>query len=295
MSITSRFVSYVMHRGDVKKNEGLTTPADIERFDDLKYGKSFDMNGLDVYRPLKAKGRKLPVIISVHGGGWVYGDKELYQYYCMSLAQQGFAVINFSYPLAPQAKFPSIVESTRDVFAWVLDQAHVYDLDTNNLFAVGDSAGAHTLAQFCALLTHPEYAKRFDFDLDVRMLPKAIALNCGIYDCTSITKLSFLMNRLLKDYLPKDNYATALQSMNLLPYITSTFPPSFIMTSNGDFLQDQAPRLESRLKEKGVQVQSKYYGTAEKVLTHVFHCDLRLDEAKQCNQEETEFFKEFCV
>ena len=32
----------------------------------------------------------------VHGGGWVYGDKQTYQYYCMSLAEKGFAVVNFS-------------------------------------------------------------------------------------------------------------------------------------------------------------------------------------------------------
>ena len=55
---------------------------------------------LDVYRPkLNIKG-KLPVIMSVHGGGWVYGDKDVYQWYCMNLAQRGFAVVNYSYRLA---------------------------------------------------------------------------------------------------------------------------------------------------------------------------------------------------
>ena len=77
---------------DAKRDAGLTTPEDIERFDDLTYGiVDPKWQKLDVYRPKNVKG-KLPVILNVHGGGWVYGDKELYQYYCMSLAQHGFAV-----------------------------------------------------------------------------------------------------------------------------------------------------------------------------------------------------------
>ena len=38
-----------------------------------------------------------PVIVSFHGGGWVYGDKNVYQFYCMELAKRGFAVVNYSY------------------------------------------------------------------------------------------------------------------------------------------------------------------------------------------------------
>lgn len=103
-------------------------------------------NSLDVYRP-KATNieEKLPVIVSVHGGGWVYGDKEGYQYYCMSLAQRGFAVVNFSYRLAPESKFPASIIDTNLVFGWILDHAEEYGFDTENIFAVGDSAGAHML------------------------------------------------------------------------------------------------------------------------------------------------------
>lgn len=73
---------------------------------------------LDVYRPRAREGEKLPVIISVHGGGWVYGDKDGYQFYCMGLAERGFAVVNFSYRLAPEAKFPASLEDTNAVFRY---------------------------------------------------------------------------------------------------------------------------------------------------------------------------------
>ena len=70
---------------DAKRDAGLTTPDDIQRFDDIQYGPDPVENKLDVYRPKNTQG-KIPVIVSVHGGGWVYGDKELYQFYGMTLA-----------------------------------------------------------------------------------------------------------------------------------------------------------------------------------------------------------------
>ena len=93
---------------DAKRNEGLKTPRGIQRIDDLRYGED-ERNVLDVYRPKDAHGR-LPVIVSIHGGGWVYGNKEIMQFYCMSLAEKGFAVVNFNYRLAPYHKHPVPLE-----------------------------------------------------------------------------------------------------------------------------------------------------------------------------------------
>ena len=103
---------------DAKRDAGLTTPDDIQRFDDIQYGPDPVENKLDVYRPKNAQG-KIPVIVSVHGGGWVYGDKELYQFYGMTLAQRGFAVVNFTYRLAPEVKFPAPLEDTNNVISWM--------------------------------------------------------------------------------------------------------------------------------------------------------------------------------
>ena len=90
---------------DKKRDEGLFAPKEIVRHVNIAYdNKDSKWNLLDVYRP-KDRSDLLPVIISVHGGGWVYGDKEVYQFYCMELAKEGFAVVNFSYRLAPEYKF----------------------------------------------------------------------------------------------------------------------------------------------------------------------------------------------
>ena len=88
---------------DRERDEGLTTPEDITRHDDISYGPYGEWNLLDIYHK-KDVNTCQPTIVNIHGGGWVYGNKEIYQFYCMSLAQRGYTVVNFNYRLAPENK-----------------------------------------------------------------------------------------------------------------------------------------------------------------------------------------------
>ena len=92
MSQASDTIRTEFKKGDDIRDAGLTTPEDIVRYDDIVYGTDPAWQSLDVYLPKAAEGQKLPVIVSVHGGGWVYGDKERYQFYCMNLAQAIFSL-----------------------------------------------------------------------------------------------------------------------------------------------------------------------------------------------------------
>ena len=106
MSLTAHLFRFTASRNDRKRDEGLTAPEEIFRFDNIPYGPDPWWHLLDIYRPRDAEG-KIPVIIDVHGGGWVYGDKVLYSHYCMDMARRGFAVVNFNYRLAPRHRFPA--------------------------------------------------------------------------------------------------------------------------------------------------------------------------------------------
>ncbi len=292
MSIASMMLRWAFKRGDDKRDAGLTTPEDIRRFDDLRYGEDPKWNVLDVYRPKGAEG-KLPVIVSVHGGGWVYGDKERYQYYCMSLARQGFAVVNFTYRLAPKYKFPAQLEDTNAVFCWLMDNAGTYGLDTARVFGVGDSAGAHLLGLYCCICTNPAYAARFAFSPPEGFAPRALALNCGVYDVKKGGRKD-LTTALMADYLPQKGTEEELALNSVLRNATKDFPASFVMTCEGDFVADQAPPLVKRLEELGVAAEYHYYGDKEHVLGHVFHCNVRSADAQGCNRDECEYFKRFC-
>lgn len=289
MSVTSDMIRKMFAEGDEKRDAGLTTPECIVRYDDIVYGTDEKWQVLDVYRPRDAEGKVLPVIVSVHGGGWVYGDKERYQFYCMNLAERGFAVVNFTYRLAPEAKYPAPLEDTNLVFTWVLENAGKYGFDTEHIFAVGDSAGAHCLGLYASVCTNTEYAKKYNFSTPEGFAPKAIALNCGAYQ----VKLS-QDEKLMADYLPGGGTEEELRLVNVIEHVTENFPPTFLMTAVEDFLKEQAPLLTEKLRECEVPHVSRFYGDKENRLGHVFQLDIRSDAAKLCNDEECEFFRKFC-
>ena len=292
--ISDTFRKNVKKVDDIR-DAGLSTPDDIVRYDDIVYGEDAKWQSLDVYRPKNMEGKQLPVIVSVHGGGWVYGDKERYQYYCMNLAQRGFAVVNFTYRLAPEYKFPSPLEDTNLVFTWVLSNAEEYGFDTSHIFAVGDSAGGHLLGLYSAICTNPKYAKEYAFKTPHGFVPTAIALNCGKYEISLEGDLTDEQTKqLMADFLAEQGSAKELELVNVTNHLTKNYPPAFIMTSTGDTLKDQAPIMAAKLASCEVPFIYRLYGDSKNKLEHVFHCNIKSDDAKLCNDEECEFFREYC-
>ncbi|MBQ8136860.1 MAG: alpha/beta hydrolase [Clostridia bacterium] len=294
MSLTTWFLRRAFKKSDDKRDAGLKTPDDIERKDGILYGADPKWQALDVYRP-KGTAEKLPVIVSVHGGGWAYGDKERYQYYCMDLAQRGFAVVNFTYRLAPEFKFPSGIGDTHLVFSWVLNHSEWFDL--SRVFAVGDSAGAHMLTIYSAICTNPQYAAKYGIQPPARpdgkpFVPSAVGLNCGIYQISLRKGASAMTRGLMKALLPHRGSAEELDLINPIPYVSERFPRAFIMTANHDALAGPPAQaaLTRRLMECGVPFVDKTYGTKDAPLDHVFHCNIRTEAAKLCNDDECRFF-----
>ena len=283
---SNRFVFHCQ-LSDTIRDLGLKTPESIERFDNIRYGEDKKWQVLDVYRPKKAEG-KLPVIISNHGGGWVYGSKKTYQYYCMNLAERGFVVINFSYRLAPKFKFPAALEDTNLVFDWLMKNADKYNIDINNIFAVGDSAGAQIVGIYSNILTNKEYAKAFPFEVPKGLKLNALGLNCGKYVIKYDKSEGFF-----RDLLPNKGTEKELRLISVVENITEDFPPCYILTANEDFLKDEPAELMKVLKDKGIEHDYKLYGDEKNPLYHVFHCNIKSEDAKKANDDEIEFFKKF--
>ena len=280
-----------MAEGDAKRDAGLVPPENIERRLDVSYG-PYGENLLDVYY-LKGTNKPRPVIINIHGGAWIYGDKELYSHYCMRLAQRGFSVVNFTYRLAPEYRYPAPLEDTAAVFRWVLRNAKEYFLDTENIFVLGDSAGGQLCHQICTIATNPQYAKMFSFRLPEELKIRACALNCGAY--------VFLASRFFKPYgvyqcyLP-ENYREVLPQLKVSKFMTADFPPAFVMTAANDYLKMLAKPLYKKLKRLGVDAELHIYGKKEdKHMGHVFHVNCYLPEAVVCNDDECNFFRRYMV
>ncbi len=299
--------------GDALRDKDNKTPEDILRIDSVQYkeGKPdrftvgdaafpAQWNLLDVYRPKALTiEKKLPVIVNVHGGGWVYGDKEVYQFYGMSMAQHGFAFVNPNYRLSPESVFPAHIIDIDDVLQFVRDNADRYGFDTEHVFMVGDSAGGHLSALYGVLLTNPEYRtefeKKYDISLKCPLEVKALGLNCGIYDLKLDVDKKYENDsntrNLLYDLFAEEygDESFCFASPNL--HLTAAFPPAYVMTGSRDFLNYQAPIMQKAIVDAGGQAELHVYGDEETLLYHVFHCDMSIPEGRQCNRDEAEFFR----
>lgn len=102
-----------------------------------------------LYAPSHAR---LPVLLYLHGGGFVIGGLETHDSLCRQLAQRsGGAVLALDYRLAPEHRFPTAVEDAWAAMRWLAGEgADALDLDGQRLAVGGDSAGG-TLAATCAI------------------------------------------------------------------------------------------------------------------------------------------------
>ncbi|RVU70397.1 MULTISPECIES: alpha/beta hydrolase [Lactobacillus] len=277
---------------DDKRDAGLAPDIpEVKRIDDLQYGEDPKWNLLDLYLPKNVAG-KLPVIINIHGGGWVYGTKETYQFYGLGMAKRGFAFVNPNYILGPDSSFPEELDQVDQYIHWVSEHADEYNLDKNNVFLIGDSAGGQMAEQYTAILTNPEYRKKFGYTLtDLKF--RAVALNSPATfmldpGMMSGATLAYFKPDIMKD--PKNQ-----DLLNVEKYITKDFLPTFISTANQDFIHDCAVRLDGFLRAKGIEVIQKSWGDDQHPEPHVFLINQKDELANEANDEEAAFFKKHLV
>ena len=286
MSIEAIMFRIRASRSDRIRDAAIPLPQGVTECRNISYGSHGDWNLLDVYYPSGAAGQ-LPTIVSIHGGGYVYGSKEIYRRYGMDMAKRGFAFVNFNYRLAPKWKFPTPLADTNAVLQWVVKNAARYHLDPDRLILVGDSAGAQLASQYAAIWANPVYGALFQLKLP-KIRIRALGLNCGLYDMrarASDPRQGLQLDYLGKDLSPEDPRFRVLES------IGSNYPPAFLTTSCCDFLRDNAEPMYRFLTERGIDAAWKCYGTeGDKTVGHVFHVNIALEEAVQCNDDAAAFF-----
>ena len=122
---------------------------------DIAYG-SDPLQKLDVFSLDAAKGKKLPVLLFVHGGGFTRGDKHGDFYpdnITLWAAKNGLVGVNIDYRLAPKAPWPAGAKDLAAAIAWTKANIARYGGDPNRIVVFGHSAGANHVADYAA---HPE-------------------------------------------------------------------------------------------------------------------------------------------
>lgn len=255
---------------DDKLHATQTLPEGIKELTNIPYTKSgSEYHKLDVYYPENTE-KPLPVIIDIHGGGWMYATKELNKIYCEYLAKRGYIVFNMSYRLVPEV---TVTEQLQDVSRALFKINTLMDelpCDKSSITLTGDSAGGQ-LASFTAAISENEDLREY-FDTE----------DHGIH----FTKLVLTSPvAFMNDSLPMGLYCRMMwgekgmtkstrKYMNIdeLIRVTPTYPETLLITSSGDFLGlSQTRRLFKVMLENSVEARLLDFPEFEgKNLPHVF-------------------------
>jgi acetyl esterase/lipase len=126
-----------------------TSRAPARRFFDLAYASASPAQKLDLYLPTQGEG-PFPLVIWVHGGAWLVGDKRSYlgdpPAIAFQLLRRGYALASLNYRLSQEARFPAQIQDVKTAVRWLRLHAQDYSLDPDRFGAWGASAGGHLAA-----------------------------------------------------------------------------------------------------------------------------------------------------
>lgn len=137
---------------------------DVERVAGLAYGPAGRRNQLDIYRPRRAgAGDKRPVLVQIHGGAWILGDKSQQGLPLMvHMASLGWVCVAINYRLSPRATFPDHLIDVKRALAWVKAHIAEHGGDPDFVVITGGSAGGHLCSLAALTPNDPEYQPGFE-------------------------------------------------------------------------------------------------------------------------------------
>lgn len=213
---------------------------------------------LNVCQPKNRDSKALPVLVYIHGGGWISGRPEYREAFVANVASQGFFTVNIFYGYSPKYGHPYAVENIYKALGWLRENAEKYHIDLDRIYVAGESAGAHLTALVAAVSSNTECRAGFTLPEWVsEMKLKGVILNCGIYDMISALDCGFpfiksyiyaYYRRPLK-FLKEDENEKYLSPIR---FVTPEWPKTFIISAEHDKLRTGSYQLARRLDENDV-------------------------------------------
>lgn len=257
---------------------------------------------MNVVLPKEVK-EKNPVFIDIHGGGWMYGDKDLNLDYGKYMADKGFVVFLPSYSLIFEAKIDQIEQELFAALSYIKEHEQEYHLDLDNVFLSGDSAGGHLCLLTLAINQSEELQKIYKVkpvDVKVKKLylchpvpfvktmpfaPKTPFLDRGARDC-------FLSMLTGKDYKKESNILINNCDLKDFSQYMKELPKAIVSSSYGDVsFREQSEATYKLLKDKGFDVS--YKCIEDDKFMHVENVSLPdLEKSDKLNKEIVDFFLE---
>jgi acetyl esterase/lipase len=225
---------------------------------------------LDLYLPKERDHEKLPVIVFIHGGGWMFGDKSDGAGRLMPLLRTGeYAGVSVEYRLSDEATWPAQIHDVKAAVRWIRANARKYALDPNRIGVWGRSAGAHLALMLGVTGDVAELDGRLG---PYKGLSSKVTCVVNFFGATDLpamigkdsdidrTSPDAFEAKLIGGALPQ-NPAKA-KSASPITYVTPGDPPVLTVHGNADRTvpYDQAVRIDAALHKAGVP---SYFVTVE--------------------------------
>ena len=225
-------------------------PEDVECIKDLSPNSdAADWQKIDVYRPKQYEG-KLPVIVSIHGGGMLLCTRKANRAFCAELAKRGFLVFCPDYPLVPESDIPGILRESALRLEEIRQMLPRFDGDAEHVYMVGDSAGA-----FIGLY---ELAAQKNSDLAgaLNLTPCSMAFQSAVFvsGMYYTGRLDIIGVFLRKDFHGKDwkrNPFRPFADPGIME-VAGVLPPMFVATSKRDQLRWYTMDFRKSLLKLGI-------------------------------------------
>lgn len=235
---------------------------------------------IDIYRPRAAPVRPRPIILWIHGGGFIAGSPQQVGDYATLLTGSGDIVADLGYSLAPGQHYPVPVQQGTAALDYLKANAARLGGAANDIFVGGDSAGAQIASQLAAVQTNPALAGRMDLAADVPL--RGVILFCGLYDMDTVGATGFPSQRTylwaytgFRDWTKDPD----IDQLSTTAQVTSAYPPTYLTDGDLDELAPQATELESVLRGHGIDVNTRFWTDAG--LGHDYQYDLRTAPGRQ--------------
>ncbi|MDW8078011.1 MAG: alpha/beta fold hydrolase [Thermoguttaceae bacterium] len=238
-------------------------PANVEAHWDIPYaGTDEPRQTLDLLLPKTREG-KLPVIVAIHGGGWIGGDKRGVIGRVASLVASGkYAGVSVGYRLSNQASWPAQIHDCKAAIRWIRGNAEKYSLDPERIGVIGWSAGGH----LAAMLGTTGDTTELDGELGQwRDQPTRVQCVVDVFGPSDLRIIrdeagdgpgrpGALVERLLGG--PVAERLDLARSASPIAFVSKEDPPFLIIHGTEDNVVPyrQSVRLRDRLREVGVPV-----------------------------------------
>ncbi len=240
------------------------TPKDIEYVKNVRYGKEKN-NYMHTYCRKDLKETRKPLLIYVHGGGWVSGLLEMRSPYLYKWAQKGFFASSLNYSFAPQKIFPEAIKELFCAVDHIIDRADEYNIDTENVVIAGESAGGYFISYIIDCINNPQKLKEIgvEFKNADKINIKVMVSHSGAFVFENLMNpekkqskypdmkmmITAFTGKTMKELR---EFIKTKEGKLLSPEFDGKFPPSFLVWCSRDPLRYETFDLAEKFKELGV-------------------------------------------